>query len=94
MTVDRATLRQHLLEKVRERGAEKSICPSEVARGLGGAEWRSLMEPIREVGAELVESGEILALQRGQPVHPLSAKGPIRFKLNPTIDSSKDNFEP
>jgi hypothetical protein len=94
MTVDRATLRQHLLEKVQARGAEKSICPSEVARDLGGAEWRSLMEPIRNVGAELVESGEILALQRGQSVHPLSAKGPIRFQLKPKIDCSKDNFEP
>jgi len=83
MAVDRSTLRQHLLEKVRARGAEKSICPSEVARDLGGAEWRSLMDAVRSVGAELVESGELLALQRGQPVHPLSAKGPIRFKLNP-----------
>jgi hypothetical protein len=93
MTVDRATLRQHLLKKVQERGVEKSICPSEVARDLGGAEWRSLMEPIRSVGAELVESGEILALQRGQPVHPLSAKGPIRFKLNPKTALSQDGFE-
>jgi hypothetical protein len=83
MTIDRAKLRQHLLEKVRLRGTEKSICPSEVARDLGGAEWRSLMAAVRSVGAELVESGEIVALQRGQPIHPLSAKGPIRFKLRP-----------
>jgi hypothetical protein len=90
MTLDRATLRQHLLEKVRQRGAEKSICPSEVARDLGGAEWRSLMETVRSVGAELVESGEILALQRGRPVPPLSAKGPIRFKLNPNRNATEN----
>jgi hypothetical protein len=90
MTVDRAMLRQHLLEKVRQRGAEKSICPSEVARDLGGEEWRSLMQTVRSVGAELVESGEILAIQRGQPVHPLSAKGPIRFKLNPQRNATEN----
>ncbi|NJN57665.1 MAG: DUF3253 domain-containing protein [Leptolyngbyaceae cyanobacterium SL_5_9] len=90
MTIDRSTLRQHLLEKVRARGAEKSICPSEVARDLGGVEWRSLMDTIRSIGAELVDSGEILALQRGQPVHPLSAKGPIRFKLNPNRKATEN----
>ncbi|MGJ3249040.1 MAG: DUF3253 domain-containing protein [Elainellaceae cyanobacterium] len=81
MTVEYSEIRQTLLEKVRARGFEKSICPSEVARALGGEDWRSLMDAVRQVGAELREEGLIVALQKGHPVHPLQAKGPIRFKL-------------
>jgi Protein of unknown function (DUF3253) len=81
MAVARSTLRQHILVKVQQRGPDKTICPSEVARELGGDEWRSLMQSVRQVGAEMMEEGAIVALQRGQPVHPLTAKGPIRFRV-------------
>lgn len=81
MTVEHSEIRQTLLEKVRARGPEKSICPSEVARALGGEHWRSLMDAVRHVGAELRDEGLIVALQKGHPVNPLQAKGPIRFKL-------------
>jgi hypothetical protein len=81
MAVDRLTLRQCLITKVRSRGLEKSICPSEVAREMGGDEWRSLMPLVREIGAELVQEGSIIALQQGNSVDPLHAKGPIRFQV-------------
>jgi hypothetical protein len=78
---DRPAIRQDILDKVRARGLEKTICPSEVARALGGEEWRSLMPVVRSVGAELVQSGDIQATQRGQAVDPLNVRGPIRFKV-------------
>jgi hypothetical protein len=84
MTVDCLTIRQHILAKVQQRGLDKTICPSEVARDLGGEEWRSLMPIVRQVGAELMDEGAIVVLQRGQLVHPLLAKGPIRFRVTPT----------
>ncbi len=78
---DSDTIRRAILQKVGDRGYGKSICPSEVARDLGGENWRSLMPIIRQIGASLVESGDILATQRGYPVHPLTATGPMRFTL-------------
>jgi alkylated DNA repair dioxygenase AlkB len=81
MAIAPTDIKQCLLQKVRERGLEKSICPSEVARALAGEAWRSLMLLIRTVGAELVADGMVVALQRGQVVDPLTAKGPIRFRV-------------
>lgn len=75
------TVRRQIMAQVAERGPEKTLCPSEVARALGGEEWRSLMPLIREVGAELLTEGLIEVTQKGNHVHPLTAKGPIRFRI-------------
>lgn len=77
------TIRSCILKQVTARGSDKTICPSEVARELGGTEWRSLMEAVRTIAAELMEQGKIIVTQRGNPVHPLKAKGAIRLKLAP-----------
>lgn len=79
--MDHAKIRQCILDKVRDRGFDKTICPSEVARELGGDDWRSLMPVIRAIGADLAASGEIQVTQKGNVVDPRTAKGPIRFKL-------------
>ena len=64
----------------RDRGA--TICPSEVARALGGDEgFRSLMPLVRGVAAELVARGEIEVTQSGEVVDPADARGPIRLRL-------------
>lgn len=75
-------IRECILKQVQQRGPDKSICPSEVARSLGGETWRSLMPLVREVGADLAKSGAIVVTQKGVPVDPHMAKGPIRFKQN------------
>lgn len=62
------------------RGADKTICPSDVARALA-AEWRPLMPRVREVAADLAARGEIVVTQRGTPVDALAANGPIRLGL-------------
>lgn len=74
-------IRQILLNQVRARGIDKTICPSEVARALTSDEWRSLMPLVRSIAAELVNEGAIVALQKGQIVDPLMAKGPIRLRI-------------
>lgn len=56
--------------------APKTICPSEVARALA-ADWRPLMPRVRAVAAGLPE---IEATQRGVPVDPVAARGPIRLR--------------
>ena len=58
-----------------------TICPSEAARQVGGAEdWRSLMEPAREAARRLVAAGEVEVTQGGKVVDPSSVKGPIRIR--------------
>lgn len=74
-------IRQCILAKTQARGTEKTICPSEVARELGGEDWRSLMATVRQVGIDLAEAGAILVTQRGNVVDPRTARGPIRYRL-------------
>mmetsp|Transcript_3368 Transcript_3368/g.5905 ORF Transcript_3368/g.5905 Transcript_3368/m.5905 type:complete len:87 (+) Transcript_3368:1072-1332(+) len=74
-------IRKLILDKVGKRGKEKSICPSEVARDLGGSEWRELMQLVREVGIELMDAGLIVVMQKGLVIDPRTAKGPIRYRI-------------
>lgn len=63
------------------RAPDRTICPSDVARVVGGATWRPLMEPTREVVRGLAARGEVEVTQRGEVVDPTSAwKGPIRVR--------------
>ena len=73
---------KRLEDEIRAMLASRSttICPSEVARKLGGEEWRSLMQPTRQAARRLVAQGELEITQRGQVVDPSFAKGPIRLR--------------
>jgi len=72
------------LKLLGERGAGKTICPSEAARAVGGEEregWEALMEPARAAGRRLVAEGKIVMTQGGVVVDASTAKGAIRFRL-------------
>ena len=71
-----AAIAAALLKIARRRGPGKSFCPSEAARMLA-ADWRPLMSAVRRVAAGL----PLRATQRGRPVDPLDAAGPIRLTL-------------
>jgi hypothetical protein len=62
------------------RGPSKTICPSEVARAVGGEDWRPRMDPARAAARRLVASGEAEITQGGKVVDPSTAKGPIRVR--------------
>lgn len=62
-----------------DRAAQPTICPSDVARTIGGEHWREYMQLVREVAAGLVERGELRVLQRGREVAIDTARGPIRL---------------
>jgi len=73
-----------MLNLLRQRGPDKTICPSEVARSLfAPSEWRAHMAQVREVAFRLVEAGLIDVTQRGRVVDTHRAKGPIRLRLKP-----------
>ena len=62
------------------RAQDATICPSDAARAIGGAEWRDLMEPARRAARRMVARGELQITQGGTVVDPSTAKGPIRLR--------------
>ncbi|WP_204360329.1 DUF3253 domain-containing protein [Kocuria sp. BT304] len=65
--------------------AGKTICPSDVARTLGGEQWRDLMPQIRDVAGDMAGVGEITVTQKGETVDPCTARGPIRLAPGPDL---------
>ena len=77
-------IRECVVELLMERGAGRSICPSEAAHRLGtqiGWRWQDLMRPVRTVAAALVESGLLEAIQHESVVDIRQVRGPIRLRL-------------
>lgn len=78
MTPEQARIAEVLMDLAQRRGPGRSFCPSEAARALHD-DWRPLMPDVRRVAARL----PLLATQKGQPVDPVTARGPIRLSLAP-----------
>jgi hypothetical protein len=81
-----SALEAAILSLLAERGdKDKTICPSEAAKAVGGLDsrkdWESLMEPARAAARRLVTQGKIVITQHGAVVNPSTAKGPIRLRL-------------
>ena len=75
-----------ILQMLAERGAGKTICPSEAARRIaelaGSPErWRSWMNRTRVTAALMARRGALVILQRGKRVDPAAARGAIRLGL-------------
>ena len=74
-----------MLRLVAERGADKTICPSEVARVLGGPgpdDWRRLMPAVRRVAERLAGEGRVAVLRGGVPVaDPATMRGVYRLGM-------------
>jgi hypothetical protein len=64
-----------------ERGGDKTICPSEVARALFAPNWRKHMEQVRDIAITLQQQGKVSIMQKGVPVDIKNIKGPIRIKI-------------
>ena len=62
----------------RQRG---SICPSDVARVVGGDAWRASMEPVRDVVRRLAAAGTVAVTRRGEELDPAAPwRGPVRIR--------------
>lgn len=73
------------LRALTRKRSESSICPSDVARTVGGESWRSVMPDVRRVAAELADGGEIIVTQKGEPVSIREARGPVRIIRGPKL---------
>lgn len=66
-----AEIEETMLRLVAERGSDKTCCPSEVARALGGPHpdgWGPLMQPVRRVAVRLTKEGRVQIVRKGKPV--------------------------
>jgi hypothetical protein len=70
-----------ILQMAKERGADKTICPSEVARALFPDDWRKHMDEVRQCAVNLQHAGRVIITQKGKPVDAENIKGPIRIKI-------------
>jgi hypothetical protein len=73
-----------ILRQTEARGADKSICPSEVARALEPSEdaWRRLMGAVRAAAIRLAREGRVEVLRKGKPVDPAAEiRGVIRLRI-------------
>jgi hypothetical protein len=74
-------LRATTLALTGHRSPRRTICPSDVARAVGGDGWRTLLEPVRTVVRDLARGGEVEILQRGEVLDPDGGwRGPIRVR--------------
>lgn len=66
-----------------ERGAGKTICPSEAARAIGHTEeeWRALMPDIRAAARRMAQDGRIAIFRKGQALPDHDVTGVIRLGL-------------
>jgi len=75
-----AELEAAIVDLLERRAPTATICPSDVARAVGGDNWRELMAPVREAARHLVDRGDVVITQGGEIVDPSTARGPIRIR--------------
>ena len=71
--------RRTILTLVAERGPDKTICPSEAARVVGGENWRDAMPVIHAAARALAEEGAVELRQGGKPCATEGIVGPYRI---------------
>lgn len=64
----------------RHRLPDRTICPSDAARVIGGSGWRRTMDLVRSVAADLAEQQMIDVMQRGEVVTGREWRGPVRLR--------------
>lgn len=65
MSTTEEAARAAILDLLRERDADATICPSEAARLVKGEDWRAAMEPVHAAAAALAAEGNVRLSQRG-----------------------------
>lgn len=75
-------LEAEILRFAAERGPEKTFCPSEAARAIGGGhpdQWGPLMTPARRIAVRLANEGRLVIIRKGKPVDPNDFRGVYRL---------------
>lgn len=78
-----------ILRLVEERGAGKSICPSEAAREAFPESWRDHLRHVRAAAVHLAREGRIEIWRKGKPVDPDNFKGVYRLAVKRSDDAGQ-----
>lgn len=65
-----------------------TCCPSDIARIVGGQEWRDRMDLVRNVAFELADADQVTLTQKGNAVGR-DARGPLRIGPGPRFDDER-----
>lgn len=68
-----------ILRLLAHRGEGRTICPSEAARSLRGADWRAGMAAVHAAARSLAARGAVRLEQRRAPVAPEDVRGIYRI---------------
>ena len=71
----------------RHRLPDRTICPSDAARVIGGPGWRRHMDLVRSVAADMADRQLIDVLQRGEVVTGRDWHGPVRLRSRAETDT-------
>lgn len=81
---DRQRLRAAIVALAGHRAPDRSICPSDAARAVGGERWRTLVPMAREEAADLARQGIVEVTQKGSALDPAGPwRGPVRIRWTP-----------
>jgi len=79
-----ARIEAEILRAIGERGPDRTACPSEVARSIGGShpdQWGPLMQPVRKVAVRLANEGRLIITRKGKAVDPNDFRGVYRIGM-------------
>ncbi|MCS6987847.1 MAG: DUF3253 domain-containing protein [Sphingomonadaceae bacterium] len=80
------TAEEAIREALARRRPGGSICPTDAARLLGGADWRGQLPAIHAAARALAAAGEVCLTQRGEPV--TDPRGAYRIGRAPPPDGA------
>lgn len=66
---------------LRSRQPGRSICPSDVARIVGGKTWRTLLPVVRDRAVRMMKRGDLEIRRRGEVVKKNPTEGVLRYRL-------------
>ena len=69
---------------LRNRSADSSICPSEVARVVRFDDWRNVLGVVRQMAIASVSSGAVVLTRGEDPVESFEG-GPVRLRRGPVF---------
>ncbi|MBR7741946.1 DUF3253 domain-containing protein [Phycicoccus sp. BSK3Z-2] len=81
----RATRMTAALRTLLRHRPDGTVCPSEVARVVGGEDWKPWSRPARDLAFDLADGGVVRVLQKGEPVGR-DVRGPVRIGRGGSFD--------
>lgn len=84
------TIEDLVLRLAAERGAGKTICPTEAAKAAaaqrGDDQWQGRLAAVRSAAVRLAKRGGLAIYRKGKPVDPDDFRGVYRIGLPPQPD--------